>query len=147
MGSNPLACSAMLTVTVVAILVSHQTVLVLLRGPFASDLFVIAMETTVLAAIVTWVFWKLPHASDAVWLHMLPGAGLVALGVLGTRLITIVYFAGRIERVNDLYGALGVASVFLAWLFILARLWVAGTSLNASSYRTTPGAPAPEGRS
>ena len=38
--------------------------------------------------------------------------------MLGTRVVTIVYFAGKLDRVDDLYGALGVASVFLAWLFI-----------------------------
>jgi len=136
LNSNPLASSAVLSLVVVTVLVAHQAALVLLRGPFASDLFVIAMETTLLAALMTWVFGKLPHAPDVGWFTMVPGAVLVAIGVLGTRVITIIYFAGRLERVDDLYGALGVASVLLAWLFILARLWVAGTSLNASGYLT-----------
>ena len=65
---------------------------------------------------------------------MLPGGVVVAIGVLVTRLITVVYFVGRLDRVDDLYGALGVASVFLAWLYIIARLWVAGASLNASGH-------------
>jgi uncharacterized BrkB/YihY/UPF0761 family membrane protein len=146
-GNNPLTSSVMVIVTAVTVLVIHRAAIVLLGGPFASDIFVIAMETALLAAIVTWVFWRLPHAPDARWLGMVPGAILVAVGVLATRVVTIVYFASRLERVDDLYGALGVASVFLAWLFILARLWVAGTSLNASGHVATRGSDSSESSS
>ena len=39
------------------------------------------------------------------------------------RIVTIVWFANRLDRVDDLYGALGVATVFLACLFIVAPCW------------------------
>ncbi len=56
----------------------------------------------------------------------------MAVGFAALRIVTIVWFANRLDRVDDLYGALGVATVFLAWLFIVARLLVAGASLNAT---------------
>jgi hypothetical protein len=49
-------------------------------------------------------------------------------------IVTTVYFAGRLARADDLYGSIGIATVFLAWLFIVARLVVAATFLNASRW-------------
>lgn len=134
MNLNPVASSAMVIVVFASILVTHLLSVRLQTGPFARGFLVVMGETVVLVAIATWIFWELPHSAAASWLSMIPGGVLVALGVLVTRLVTSVYYADRLDRVDDLYGALGVASVFLAWLFILARLWVAGASLNASGH-------------
>ncbi len=134
MTQNPLASSAMLGVTAIAVLAINRLAVASLSGPFASDVLVIGLETVVLAAICAVLFSRLPHAPDVGFWQMLPGAFVIAAGVLVTRLATIVYFAGKLDRVDDLYGALGLASVFLAWLFILTRLWVLGTGLNASTH-------------
>ena len=134
MAQNPLASSAKLGIAVIVVLVINRLAISSLSGPFASDVFVIGVETVVLAALCALLFSRLPHAPGAGFWQMLPGAFVVAIGVMATRLATIVYFAGKLDRVDDLYGALGVASVFLAWLFIIARLWVVGTGLNASTY-------------
>ncbi len=134
MNLNPVASSAMVSVVVTAVFGGHLVAALIQRGPFASDFLALVGEGAFLVVVATWVFWKLPHANEANWQAMVPGGVLVTLGVLVTRLVTSVYYAGRLERVDDLYGALGVASVFLAWLFIIARLWVAGSSLNASTY-------------
>jgi uncharacterized BrkB/YihY/UPF0761 family membrane protein len=99
----------------------------------------VLLESTVLTALMTWIFWQLPHDDDAPWTAMIPGALLVTVGIAITRIATIVYFAPRLERVDDLYGALGFASVFLAWLYIIGRLLVAGVSLNATTYRAQRG--------
>lgn len=99
----------------------------------------VLLESAVLAGLMTWIFWKLPRDEDAPWTAMIPGALLVTVGIAVTRVATIVYFAPRLERVDDLYGALGFASVFLAWLYIIGRLLVAGISLNATSYRAKRG--------
>ena len=66
-----------------------------------------------------------------------PGRFLVALGFGILRIVTIVWFSNRLDRVDDLYGALGVATVFLAWLFIIARLLVAAISLNATLWHAS----------
>jgi uncharacterized BrkB/YihY/UPF0761 family membrane protein len=69
---------------------------------------------------------------------MVPGALLVAVGIVLLRFVTVIYFAGRLDSVSDLYGAMGLAAVFLAWLYILGRVFVAGVSLNASGYVPHP---------
>jgi uncharacterized BrkB/YihY/UPF0761 family membrane protein len=53
------------------------------------------------------------------------------------RVATSVYFAGRLERVSDLYGAIGLATVFMVWLYLVGRLVVAGTALNAERWRAS----------
>ena len=46
-------------------------------------------------------------------------------------LATSVYFADKISRSNDLYGAMGVAIAVLLWLYLLTWGWVAAQFLNA----------------
>jgi uncharacterized BrkB/YihY/UPF0761 family membrane protein len=134
MGQNPLASSVRLGLGVIALAAIKFAVASALSGPFVSDVLVIALETALLTLLCIWIFAHLPHAPGVGLREMWPGALLVALGALGTRVATIVYFSGKLDRVDDLYGALGVAAVFMAWLFILARLWVVGTGLNASTH-------------
>ena len=55
---------------------------------------------------------------------------LLVLGVA-----TLVYFAPRLNSAPDLYGGLGLAGVFLAWLYIISRLLVASISLNATIWQ------------
>jgi uncharacterized BrkB/YihY/UPF0761 family membrane protein len=148
MNLNPLASSAMVVVVISAVFASHLMAASLQEGPFGRDVLVVIAEAAILVSISTWVFWNLPHAGEARLWAMLPGAALVTVGVYFTRLITSIYFAGRLDRIDDLYGALGIASVFLAWLFIIARLWVAGASLNAASHLASeprPSADTPDG--
>jgi uncharacterized BrkB/YihY/UPF0761 family membrane protein len=137
MARNLPMTSTLFCLATIAVLAFQRVVYALLGGPLVTDVIVIVGEAILLIALGAWVFWHLPHAADARWLDMLPGATLLGLGLLGTRLVTIFYFSGRLDRVDDLYGALGVASVFLAWLFIIARLWVAAVGLNASTYRSS----------
>lgn len=141
MNLNPLVSSATVFVVVGAIFGVRLIAAWLHSGPLSTDILTLAAETIWLVAVATWVFWKLPHSPDVGWQVMVPGGVLVAFGVLVSRLITAVYFVGRLDRVDDLYGALGVASVFLAWLYIIARLWVAATSLNASVYGASANTP------
>ena len=134
MEQNPLASSVKLGLGVIVLLAINVAAAAALGGPFVSDVLVIGLETSLLTLVCAWIFAHLPHAQGVGLREMWPGALLVALGALGTRVATIVYFSGKLDRVDDLYGALGVAAVFMAWLFILARLWVVGTGLNASTH-------------
>jgi membrane protein len=72
----------------------------------------------------------LPHR-DVPRRALAPGAALVALGCQGLQLFTVYYLSGRAERATSVYGAIGAALVILLWLFIIARLLVAGAVLNA----------------
>ena len=58
------------------------------------------------------------------------GVGIRLLGLAAS-----TYFARRLDRTSDLYGALGIAIVMMLYLFLLARLFVAAQFLNATLHR------------
>ena len=45
---------------------------------------------------------------------------------------TVVYFAPRLGRIDDLYGGLGIAIVILLFLYLVARAFVGGAFINAT---------------
>jgi AbrB family looped-hinge helix DNA binding protein len=74
----------------------------------------------------------LPRDRTAPWTALLPGAVLMAVGLQAIHVAVIFYFAAKLSRASEAYGALGVALVVLAWLFLIGRLTVAAADLNAS---------------
>jgi uncharacterized BrkB/YihY/UPF0761 family membrane protein len=92
--------------------------------------------TATMAAVVLYagIWWlaslALPHAG-APALALLPGALLVAVGAQVLHLATVFYLAGRLERYENVYGAIGAAAVVLVWLYVIARLLVGSATLNA----------------
>lgn len=77
------------------------------------------------------VSWVLPHR-DAPVVRLLPGAIAFALGVAGLHLLTVTYFAHKLDSASELYGGLGTAFVLLLWLYLVARLIVASAVVNAT---------------
>lgn len=109
-------------------------------GGILSALLARLLVTAMLVAIVCWAFFLLPHDPRAAWWWQGPGAVLVGVGVQLLTLATTVYFADKLDRVDDLYGSLGVATVILAWLFLIARLAIWGIGLNVAIWeRFGPG--------
>ena len=90
------------------------------------------LSTTGIVAIATWAAGTLPHPDRVGGFDLIPGGILFALGVEALRLASTLYFAGKLERVDDLYGALGFAAVFMAYLYLGARLAVLGFMTNAA---------------
>ena len=86
----------------------------------------------------------LPHG-DADWPALIPGAALFAGGLAVLHFATVYYFAPKLSRAPALYGSLGTAATLLAWLFVAARIVVAGAFLNATLWRRGEGRRA-EGR-
>lgn len=74
----------------------------------------------------------LPHAPDATLFDLLPGAVLVGAGLQAVHAFTVFYLAGRMSRMSETYGPLGVAIVALLWLYLLGRLIVSAAVINAS---------------
>ena len=81
-------------------------------------------------ALATFAMSLLPRAGRP-WPVVLPGAALFAVVLRAMALATRVYFAGKVDRVDDLYGSLGIAIVILLWLYLLAWGWIAATFINA----------------
>jgi uncharacterized BrkB/YihY/UPF0761 family membrane protein len=120
---------------VVAILTVQWARNRLLSGPWSLDLVVLAIAIGFLAGIFLLMFIWLPHPEGVPWTALVPGALLMTVGVLVIRLVTLVYFAPRLQSAPELYGGLGLAGVFLAWLYIVSRLLVASISLNATIWQ------------
>ena len=123
--------SVVFTVGCIGLIALHVAASPLYAGGFVPDLFVTLGLTVAVSVCAYAAFRRLPHRSSG-WRIFAPGALLFGVGLECLRLLTAVYFTGKIDRVNDLYGSLGLATVILAWLFLLGRLAVGGTMLNAS---------------
>ena len=57
---------------------------------------------------------------------------LAAVGFQVLHVVVVYYFADRLGRASAVYGALGVALVVLAWLFLVGQLTVAAAELDAA---------------
>jgi uncharacterized BrkB/YihY/UPF0761 family membrane protein len=101
-------------------------------GGLLLDLLVWSGTAVAWTPVFAWGLSTLPHPGKPGWVAFLPGAALLALGLSLLRFVTSVYFVGRMERTGDLYGAIGVAAVFMVWLFVIGRLVVAAITLNAA---------------
>jgi len=98
-----------------------------------------AISVAIFAAVAVMASRALPHAEGVPWTSFVPGALVFALGVSVLRLVSVAYLAPRLARTPELYGAMGLAAVYLLWLFILARAIVASAFTNATLwYRDHP---------
>jgi uncharacterized BrkB/YihY/UPF0761 family membrane protein len=88
------------------------------------------LATTAIGAVIVVVFDRLPHRSSSM-LGLVPGVVLLTVGIRGLAAATDIYFSGRLDRVDDLYGGLGIAIVILLYLYLAARCFVWGQFLNA----------------
>lgn len=93
------------------------------------------------AALWLLVSLLLPRDPRAPWTALLPGAVLIGTTVWVVHLVTVYWFAHRVQSASEMYGSLGVAAAILAWLYLFGRLMVAAAMLNATLWQrrqTTP---------
>jgi uncharacterized BrkB/YihY/UPF0761 family membrane protein len=90
-----------------------------------------AVALAVTTAIALWAMWLLPHRATDVR-ELLPGALLVAVGYELVQIAVIFYFAPRLGRSEETYGAFGSAATMLVWLYVLSRLITVAAFLNAT---------------
>lgn len=95
-----------------------------------------------------WVFVSkmLPHPPGLSWRAFIPGAVVVAVGMEGIHLATVLYISHKAEQVSASYGALGISLVLLLWLYLLGRLMVASAFLNATVWERHTPQEAPDGK-
>ena len=98
----------------------------------------IFIRVAVLATIIAlWVVvsWLLPRAPDTTWQALLPGAVLVAAGMVVLQFLTVYFFSRYIEDKTETYGAIGASLAILFWAYLLGRLVVTSAFLNAERWR------------
>ncbi|HXJ66772.1 MAG TPA: YhjD/YihY/BrkB family envelope integrity protein [Actinomycetota bacterium] len=130
----------------VAMLFSPLLFHLLASGPFYTDILGVVVVVVGLAALALWFMLSLPHPEGIRWTSFLPGAVLFGVGIEILKIVTQIYFVARVGR-SELYGALGLAAIFMAWLYLVGRIVVGGLALNATRWYernpagSPPGAP------
>ena len=97
----------------------------------STALFGIALTFAFTTAIALCAMWLLPHRATHVG-ELLPGAVLVAAGHQLVQVAVLFYFAPRLGRSEETYGAFGTAATMLVWLYVLSRLITGAAFLNAT---------------
>ncbi len=107
----------------------------------------LAIVVEVLAASALWLLisLRLPD-SRAEWSDLLPGCLLVGLGLTILHAASRVYLPAKLSHASQMYGTLGIAGTFLAWLLIIGQVIVCGALVNSvwAEYRARQRAAAPE---
>jgi uncharacterized BrkB/YihY/UPF0761 family membrane protein len=75
--------------------------------------------------------WLLPRRATTPR-DLLPGALLVAVGTQLIQIAVLFYFAPRLGRSEETYGALGTAATLLIWLYVISRLFTGAAFLNST---------------
>jgi uncharacterized BrkB/YihY/UPF0761 family membrane protein len=91
----------------------------------------IALTLGVGTAIALLAMWLLPHRATRAR-ELLPGAVLLSIGHQLVQVAVIFYFAPRLGRSEETYGAFGTAATMLVWLYVLSRLGTGAAFLNAT---------------
>lgn len=109
-------------------------------GVFALLGLVITLAAS--TAIAASAMWLLPRRATDIR-ELLPGALLVAVGVQLINVAVLFYFAPRLGRSEETYGAFGTAATMLVWLYVISRLITGAAFLNSALWlrRHQQGAP------
>jgi uncharacterized BrkB/YihY/UPF0761 family membrane protein len=97
----------------------------------ALSIFGIGITLAVSTGLALAAMWLLPRRATTVR-DLLPGALLVAGGVQVIQIAVIYYFAPRLGRSEETYGALGAAATMLVWLYVISRLITGAAFLNST---------------
>jgi membrane protein len=91
------------------------------------------LAVTVVPLAGLWLLLSLwlPHGS-ASWPELLPGALLVAIGLQVTHGLVVHFFAPKLESATSLYGALGVVTTLLFFMWLVGRIVVTAPILNSA---------------
>jgi uncharacterized BrkB/YihY/UPF0761 family membrane protein len=92
----------------------------------------VGMMLFVFIPFVVWLFvsWRMPHAPEARWTALIPGALFFALGLEVLHLVTVYWIARQLEHKTDTYGAIGFALALLLWAYLLGRLITSAAVIN-----------------
>jgi uncharacterized BrkB/YihY/UPF0761 family membrane protein len=101
------------------------------RSNGAGGAVAFAAYLAVVAAAWLVVSTQLPHG-EVPWQALLPGAFLVALGLLVVNVFNVYVTARTVENQANTYGALGIAAALLFSLVLVGRVIVVSAELNAS---------------
>jgi membrane protein len=91
-----------------------------------------------LVALWLWVSLLLPHGK-ANWKALLPGALLTAIGFQVLHGAVVYFLADELEQATSLYGALGIVTTLLFFMYLVGRLIVTAPILNSALHEELRG--------
>jgi uncharacterized BrkB/YihY/UPF0761 family membrane protein len=141
---RPLRAIVLFNAVFVAAVVMSSAVAWLRAQIGARAIFGSLVTTVLMIGLALLAMWFLPHGEARVR-DLLPGAILVGVGYQILSVAVLFWFAPRLGRAEETYGAFGTAATLLLWLYVLARLVIGGAFLNAvlcdrRADRSAPGA-------
>jgi membrane protein len=90
-----------------------------------------ALTLAATTGVALTAMWLLPRRARTPR-DLLPGALLVAVGAQLIQIAVLFYFAPRLGRSEETYGALGTAATLLIWLYVISRLITGAAFLNST---------------
>jgi uncharacterized BrkB/YihY/UPF0761 family membrane protein len=79
-----------------------------------------------------WVSARLPAPEDVPWTAFLPGAVLLGVGFQALHVFVVYFLQRKLGNASELYGALGLATTALFYLFLVGRGVVWAAEVNAA---------------
>lgn len=110
----------------------------------ATALIGIALTFALGTTFAVWAMWLLPHRATRPR-ELVPGAALLAFGHQLVQVAVLFYFAPRLGRAEETYGAFGAAATMLIWLYVISRLGTGAAFLNAVLWERRESAAVPGG--
>jgi membrane protein len=113
-------------------------VIVIAAGSLRKSGFVFGVAATVMTGVVIGLAFMglaliMPRRGSGL-ADLLPGGVVGAAGVIGLQAFATFYLPSKIESFSATYGALGVAVVFISYLFFLGQIVVASAIASAVWY-------------
>jgi len=106
----------------------------------ARQLLIAAVMIVPLAALWLLVSLRLPHGT-ASWKALLPGAFLVAIGFQVLHATVLHLLVPKLQASTSLYGALGVTTTILFFMWVAGWIIVTAPILNSSLHDELRGKP------
>lgn len=128
---RPVVASGAFFLVILTIMASSSAVAWIRERTPLGGVVSLLLMTALYYAVWMWVASRLPRPEGVPVRALRPGALLIAVGLQGVHLFTVYVLSARAESATSVYGAIGAALVLLLWLFVVARLLVAGSMLSA----------------
>ena len=114
------------------------------RPSLAQHLVLFGIELVAISSMWLVASRLLPHDPDAGrWRDFLPGALMVAAGVVAMRAAMVFYLVPKWDSLGDRYGDIGIVLVMLSWAYIVGASAVFSAYVNSALFKTRP-EPSPE---
>ncbi len=95
----------------------------------------LVVSNAVVGVLWVYVSLHLPHKADCGWRDMVPGAAVLAVGLLALHALTVFWVEPSFKNKSETYGAVGASLALLFWAYAVGRLIVGTAIVNRSQWQ------------